>query len=100
MGNAHVNNAKRKKIELDSLRCMFLGYAENTNGYRVYDLYASKVIVSRSVKLGEREVGEIYESQSPQHHRTVIHATKDADDRVIPTQMDRKPVLDEPMEGS
>ena len=98
-GYAHVNDAKRTKLEPKSFRCMFLGYAESTKGYRVYDLDASKVKVSRSVKLDEREVGGIYESPSSLPHMTVIYATKDADDRTVPTRMEQVPISDEPMEG-
>ncbi|KAE9084570.1 hypothetical protein PF010_g20776 [Phytophthora fragariae] len=50
-GYAHIDKAKRTKLEPKSLRCMFLGYAENVKGYRVFDLDASKVKVSRSIKL-------------------------------------------------
>ncbi|CAI5737489.1 unnamed protein product [Peronospora farinosa] len=55
MGYAHVEDAKRTKIELKSFKCMFLGYGDNTKGYRVYDLEPNKVKMSRSVKVDERE---------------------------------------------
>ncbi|GMG18297.1 unnamed protein product [Phytophthora fragariaefolia] len=59
---------------------------------------ASKVKVSRSMKLDEREVGGIYDSHSP-HHGTVIHLTKDADAPTIPVASERYAVQDEPMEA-
>ncbi|OWZ20870.1 polyprotein [Phytophthora megakarya] len=65
-GYAHIDDATRRKLEAKRFQCLFLGYAENANGYRVYDLEASKVKVSRSVMLDEREVGGIYDSPSPQ----------------------------------
>ena len=47
---------ERTKLEPKLFRCMFLGYADNVNGYRLFDLDASKIKISRSVKLDEREV--------------------------------------------
>ena len=41
---------------------MFLGYAKNVKGYRVFDLENAKVKVKPSVKLDEREVGGIYDT--------------------------------------
>ncbi|OWY94925.1 Integrase, catalytic core protein, partial [Phytophthora megakarya] len=86
------------KLEAKGFRCLFLGYAENAKGYRVYDLEASKVKVSRSVKLDERELGGIYDSSSPQLQGTVVHVIKDGDEATVP-EMERPPTVDdEPME--
>ena len=80
-GYAHIDKAKRTKLEPKCFRCLLLGYPENDKGYRVYDLDASKVKVSRSVKLDEREVDGIYDTQ-PAQNGTFIHVTTDADDAV------------------
>ncbi|KAJ8564192.1 hypothetical protein ON010_g7153 [Phytophthora cinnamomi] len=77
-GYAHIDDAERTKLEPKSFRCVFLGYAENAKGYRVYDMDASKVKVSRSVKLSERE---------------------DGDAPTVPVETDRQPVEDEPVEA-
>ncbi|KAE9332807.1 hypothetical protein PR003_g14330, partial [Phytophthora rubi] len=97
-GYAHVDKAKRTKPEPKSFRCMFLGYAENVKGYRVFDLDASKVKVTRSVKLDEREVDGIYETL-PARNGTVIHVSEDAHDAVTPAPVERQPAVEEPMEG-
>ncbi|KAE8957484.1 hypothetical protein PR002_g31158 [Phytophthora rubi] len=97
-GYVHIDKAKRTKLEPKSFRCMFLGYAENVKGYRVFDLDASKVKVTRSVKLGEREVDGIYETL-PARNGTVIHVTEDAHDAVTPASVERQPAVEEPMEG-
>ncbi|POM70894.1 Integrase catalytic core protein [Phytophthora palmivora] len=96
-GYGHIDDAKRTKLESKSL---FLGYTENAKGYRVYDLEASKITVSRSVKLGEREMGGIYDTPSSQHHGTVIHVTKDGDEGTVPVDEERQSVADEPMEAA
>ncbi|KAG3103598.1 hypothetical protein PC121_g930 [Phytophthora cactorum] len=96
-GYAHIDNVKRTKLEPKSFRCMFLGYAENVKGYRVYDLDASTVKISRSERLDEREVGGIYDTQSPAPG-TVIHVTENDDEVDVPGQVERQPDLYEPMQ--
>ncbi|OWY95087.1 polyprotein [Phytophthora megakarya] len=96
-GYAHVDDAKRTKLEPKSFRCMFLGYAENVKGYRVYDLDASKIMVSYSVQLDERELNGIYDTHVPKQG-TVTNVTKDSDVAVVPVQEVQQSVPDEPME--
>ncbi|KAE9212787.1 hypothetical protein PF004_g15532 [Phytophthora fragariae] len=95
VGYAHVDKAKRTKLEPKSFKCMFLGYAENSKGYRVYDLESNKVKVTRSVKLDEREVDGIYDS-APTENTTVIHSTEDLDE-VVQYEQEQQPAADEPM---
>uniref|UniRef100_A0AAV1VDZ4 Polyprotein n=1 Tax=Peronospora matthiolae TaxID=2874970 RepID=A0AAV1VDZ4_9STRA len=97
-GYVHIDEAKRTKLEPKSFRCLLLGYPENVKGYRVYDLDASKVKVSRSVKLDEREVDGIYDTL-PAQIETVIHVSTDADDEVTLAPVELQPVEAEPMEG-
>uniref|UniRef100_A0AAV1U8P3 Retroviral polymerase SH3-like domain-containing protein n=1 Tax=Peronospora matthiolae TaxID=2874970 RepID=A0AAV1U8P3_9STRA len=97
-GYAHIDEAKRTKLKPKIFRCLLLGYPENVKGYRVYDLDASKVKVSRSVKLDEREVDGIYDTL-PAQIKTVIHVSTDADDKVTLAPVEIQPVEAEPMEG-
>uniref|UniRef100_A0AAV1UBQ4 Polyprotein n=1 Tax=Peronospora matthiolae TaxID=2874970 RepID=A0AAV1UBQ4_9STRA len=82
-GYAHIDDAKRTKLEPKSYRCMFLGYSENTKGYRVFNLERSKVVISRSVKLDEREVEGIYDTVVPDKV-PVVKYIRDTDEAVIP----------------
>ncbi|KAE9023991.1 hypothetical protein PR003_g14064 [Phytophthora rubi] len=95
VGYFHVDKAKRTKLELMSFKCMFLGYIENSKGYRVYDLKSNKVKVTRSIKLDEREVDGIYDS-SPTESTTAIHSTEDVDE-VVQLEQEQQPAADEPM---
>lgn len=97
-GYAHVDQVKRTKLEAKSFKCMFLGYAEDTKGYRVYDLEKDKISVSRSVKLDEREVGGIYETHTPKQIK-VIHVTKDNDESAVSGPTEHQQDQDELMEG-
>ena len=47
IGYAHVDKAKRTKLNPKSFKFMFLGYAENSKGYNVYNLELNKVEVTR-----------------------------------------------------
>ena len=96
-GYAHIDDVKRTKLEPKRFCCMFLGYAENTKGYRLFDLDASTIKLSRSVKLDEREVGGIYDTQLPQQE-TVIHVTKDSITESVPLFEEHQQSMDEPME--
>ena len=61
IGYAHVSETKRTKFDAKSSRCMLLGYASHTKGYKVLDLEANTAKVSRTIILDEREVDSIYE---------------------------------------
>ncbi|CEG43667.1 FOG: Transposon-encoded proteins with TYA, reverse transcriptase, integrase domains in various combinations [Plasmopara halstedii] len=76
---------------------MFLGYAEDTKKYRVYDLEKDKISVSRSVKLDKREVGGIYETHSPKQVK-LIHVTKNNDDSAVSGPTKPEQDQDKPME--
>ncbi|KAE9038015.1 hypothetical protein PR001_g8138 [Phytophthora rubi] len=81
MGYAHIEEVKRTKLESKSFECLYLGYAENTKGDRVYDLETSKVKVSRSHEPDDREVNGIYDTGGitiinrgqPLMHQFLVH---------------------------
>lgn len=93
---AHIDDAKRTKLESDSFRCMFLGYAESVNGHCLFDLDNAKVKTSRSKKLDERGVGGIYDMQSSQLE-TVTRITTECDDRTVSIPEERRLIVYEPM---
>ncbi|OWZ02293.1 polyprotein [Phytophthora megakarya] len=97
VGYAHVDKSKRTKLEAKSFKCMFLGYAEDSKGYRVYDLESNKVKVSRSVKLDEREVNGIYDTTTAEDS-TIIYVTKDVEGSALPERTE-EPAADEPMDS-
>ncbi|OWZ17079.1 LOW QUALITY PROTEIN: Rve-domain-containing hypothetical protein [Phytophthora megakarya] len=47
IGYAHVDKSKRTKLEAKMFKCMFLGYTEDSKGYRVYDLESNKVKIGK-----------------------------------------------------
>jgi len=50
------NSQERLKLDPKSRKCIFLGYADNVKGYRLWDPTAHKVVVSRDVTFAENEL--------------------------------------------
>ena len=46
----------RKKLDKKGQKCIFIGYSEDRKAYKLYDLVARKVIISRSVQFVENEL--------------------------------------------
>ncbi|CEG36132.1 TRANSPOSON TY4-H GAG POLYPROTEIN-RELATED [Plasmopara halstedii] len=72
---------------------MILGYAEDTKGYRFYDLEKDKISVSRSVKLEEG----IYETHSTKRVK-LKHITMNSDESAVFGPTKHKQDQDEPTE--
>ena len=53
----HIPKDERKKLDVKSRKCVFMGYAENRKGYRLYDLANQKVVYSRDVTFNESTTG-------------------------------------------
>ena len=51
----HVPDEMRKKLDKKGQKCIFVDYLEDTKVYKMYDLVARKVIISRDVQFVENE---------------------------------------------
>ncbi|KAF8378886.1 hypothetical protein HHK36_030235 [Tetracentron sinense] len=52
---AQVPEAKRKKLDDRSEKCIFIGYSEESKAYKLYNPLTNKVVVSRDVIFSEEE---------------------------------------------
>jgi hypothetical protein len=71
----------RNKLEKKGQKCIFVGYSEDTKGYKMYDLVARKFIISRNVQFVENE---------PWNERItkivkIIDAMEDTEDEMVQT---------------
>ncbi|KAF1336396.1 Integrase catalytic core protein, partial [Globisporangium splendens] len=65
LGYAHIDKAKRTKLDPKSFKCMLLGYSSTSKAYRVLNIETGKIAIIRSVSLDEREIGGIYDRVHP-----------------------------------
>lgn len=80
---AHVDSTKRTKLDPKSYKCMLLGNAENAKGYRVYDSESSKIELTRSVQLDEREANVIYDTPCSEKNQ-LPHVVKEMNKKSNP----------------
>lgn len=45
----HVPSAQRKKLDAKCIKCIFVGYCDNTKGYRLWDRKTNTIRISRDV---------------------------------------------------
>ena len=55
--SAHVAKDERRKLDPKARKCIFLGYSNETKGYRLYDPRCEKVFSSRDVVFNEQTRG-------------------------------------------
>ncbi|GMF33017.1 unnamed protein product [Phytophthora lilii] len=54
-GFAHIDKNRRKKLDPKAFECIFRGYADAAKAYRVWNVQAGKLVISRSIRLDESE---------------------------------------------
>lgn len=52
------SSQERMKLDPKSIKCIFLGYADDVQGYRLWDPIACKVIINRDVIFADNELHE------------------------------------------
>ena len=66
----HVSKDERRKLDPKVKKFMFLGYGEETKGYRLYDSERNKVIFSRDLYFHETRRDNLLEPFEKQHSKT------------------------------
>ncbi|KAK8934594.1 hypothetical protein KSP39_PZI014788 [Platanthera zijinensis] len=70
---AHKNTERQDKIEETSVKCIFLGYSDQTKGYRLLEPRSNKLIISRDVIFHEEEAWQWgSEHELPQAHVPLV----------------------------
>ena len=55
MAYAHIPDKLRKKLDSKGEKCIFLGYCEDSKGYRLYNPSTKNFLISRDVQFIEEE---------------------------------------------
>lgn len=63
---AHIPTPKQTKLSTRSTPCIFVGYCQNTKGYRLYDPQKKITFVSRDVTFSENQWGSSLLENSPE----------------------------------
>ena len=63
----HVPRDERGKLDPKAKKCIFVGYGEETKGYRLYDPVRGKIIFSRDVLFNERNSGGMVVEDASQY---------------------------------
>ena len=50
---AHISDEKRKSLQPESEKCIFVGYYEDVKGYRLLQPHSHDIIIGRDVKFDE-----------------------------------------------
>ena len=46
---ARISLDKRRDLQLQSIKCMFIGYPDESKGFKLLDIRTKKIIIERSV---------------------------------------------------
>ena len=68
---SNITGDERSKLDAKSRQCIFLGYQKGLKGFKLWDLKANKVVISRDVIFAEKAM--LYntkkeEKQAPKSH--------------------------------
>ncbi|KAH9755120.1 hypothetical protein KPL71_015668 [Citrus sinensis] len=96
------NAQERTKLNAKSRRCIFLGYADGVKGYRLWDLTAHKIVISRDVIFIEDQLQKRDEDDSSVKEKSEIipvyveNNPEDSDSsEAAPEHEEQKPVESE-----
>ncbi|CAL9094302.1 unnamed protein product, partial [Musa textilis] len=71
---AKIPEEKRTKLEDKGQKCILLGYAENSSGYKLYNPITNKVVMSRDVEFDEQQ---IWNWKNDEQHKKAITSEED-----------------------
>ena len=81
----HIPKQKRHKLDAKSSPFVFVGYDENTKGYRVYNPLTNKVQIARDVCFAENEVHDCSNTQDEELTGSKIVVVEDQPPSLNPT---------------
>ena len=82
---ARIQTEKRKDLQPQSQECLFVGYSEDSKGYKMIKFITKKYFIERSVQFQEEPLAavEVGESSSPPEPLIVSEETNEFSDSVL-----------------
>ncbi|GKD84395.1 retrovirus-related pol polyprotein from transposon TNT 1-94 [Tanacetum coccineum] len=71
----HIPDIKRSKLDAKARKGIFVGYATESKGYRIYDLTDSKIVISRDVTFDEGAYWDWNVDEVKRHEDTFSNET-------------------------
>ncbi|GJU62276.1 retrovirus-related pol polyprotein from transposon TNT 1-94 [Tanacetum coccineum] len=71
----HIPDIKRSKLDAKARKGIFVGYATESKGYRIYDLTDSKIVISRDVTFDEGAYWDWNMDEVKRHEDTFLNET-------------------------
>ena len=84
---AHVPDEKRRKLDHKSVKCIFIGYCEETKTYRMYNAEPGKMLVSHDMFFDEKEEWQWNQGVKQENPRIIIQEYE----YFVPTNMSSSP---------
>ncbi|RDY13066.1 hypothetical protein CR513_02052, partial [Mucuna pruriens] len=70
------NSQERTKLDPKSRKCIFLGYADNVKGYRLWDPTTRKVVINKDVVFVENELQSEQKNESTTKDTIIVQIEK------------------------
>ena len=65
----HIPNEEISKLDAKSRQCIFLGYQKGVKGFKLWDLKANKVVISRDVVFYEKPMFQCTQKGEKRNHK-------------------------------
>ena len=98
---SHIPKDERGKLDCKAKRCIFVGYGEETKGYRLYDPDKRRIYFSRDVSFNEDEYGIQHDLMQSEGDRYLeLDLASEDDTSTEPSTSIQAPVLPSPEQQS
>ena len=82
----HIAKDEQHKLDAKSRKCIFMGYAENQKGYRLYDVRNQKIAYSRDVRFNKMVRGFEKQIQSTNPHLRIKYENSGEVENEVPNE--------------